>query len=332
MREVFKRTLLAAALAICSLASAASLEQNVQQLEQIRTDIEAAIRDKDGTPRGGLANAAADIRAIPDKTVFEQSYVAWSNATETIRWPSTNGVYRLVEWLQSSRSQSTYINLGIYANQDTYVEIAISNVTSISTEHDLFGNRSGNMYGVHFFSSQVSFPYYNNWNDFKASATSSQTQLMVIKMDGNEMYVNGSLVFTASKPTFRTGGTLCVFTQNGNTGSPSYNLEGKVLWMNVKRAVDSENNLLPDMTLVPALGDDNKPCLLDIAASPIKPYYLAAGSVGYPEPTNTIYDITWNQFTAELPTPYETNIVDSTANKQVINDVTEYIYQRISDL
>ena len=63
--------MLAAALAIYSLASAASLEQNVQQLEQIRTDIEAAIRDKDGTPRGGLANAAADIRAIPDKTVFE---------------------------------------------------------------------------------------------------------------------------------------------------------------------------------------------------------------------------------------------------------------------
>lgn len=70
---------------------------------------------------GGLTNAADAIIAIPDKSNFDQTYIAWSNATVTIVTTTTNEIYYLVEWLQQSKVANMWIDLGVKANQDTYV-------------------------------------------------------------------------------------------------------------------------------------------------------------------------------------------------------------------
>jgi len=47
-----------------------------------------------GEGSGGLTNAGKRIMAIPMPTGdYEMTYVAWSNAVRTVRYPVTNGVY-----------------------------------------------------------------------------------------------------------------------------------------------------------------------------------------------------------------------------------------------
>jgi len=201
--------LLAAALAACSLASAASLEQNVQRLEQIRTDIEAAIRDKDGTPRGGLANAAADIRAIPDKTVFEQSYVAWSNATVSVGTVVTNAVptgYMLLPYLQANGGQFLRLT-DIRANQDTFSELKFTDLDTTGTTM-VFGSRYGSLYEMHIYNGYFGFPYNSSWNDNVAPATPDA----VLTMDANNFYVDGVLKQTVTKSNFSNTDYLILFS------------------------------------------------------------------------------------------------------------------------
>lgn len=111
------KTLVSAlALAANLLAGASSLEENVQNIEKARADIEAAIQAKGGTARGGLLNAAEDIINIPDKIEYEQTYVAWSNATIVIHeQPEVVEQFSLVPWLKSDGTQEITLT-GIRAN------------------------------------------------------------------------------------------------------------------------------------------------------------------------------------------------------------------------
>ena len=111
------KTLISAlVLAASLLAGASSLEENVQNIEKARTDIEAAIQAKGGTARGGLLNAAEDIINIPDKIEYEQTYVAWSNATVVIyEKPEVVEQFSLVPWLKSDGTQEITLT-GIRAN------------------------------------------------------------------------------------------------------------------------------------------------------------------------------------------------------------------------
>lgn len=76
-------------------------------------------------------------------------------------------------------------------------------------------------------------------------------------MDANMMYVDGNLVFTASKVDFKTDYPLCVFLQNGSLNDKNLQLEGNLLWMTIKRGVDSSNSILPDKVLLPAIDKNN---------------------------------------------------------------------------
>ena len=125
MKDMIKRLVLgiemkniiATALATMAIVChAASLEENVQNIEKARTDIEAAIQAKGGTARGGLANAAEDIINIPDKIEYEKDYVAWSNATVVIHEvPEQTEQFALVPWLQSDGTQEITLT-GVKAN------------------------------------------------------------------------------------------------------------------------------------------------------------------------------------------------------------------------
>ena len=61
--------------------------------------IRNAIQAKGGSPRGGLVNAADDIIAIPDKTVFDHTYVCFTNAPMVIQTNVTQHSYALLESL-----------------------------------------------------------------------------------------------------------------------------------------------------------------------------------------------------------------------------------------
>lgn len=107
MRDIEMKNIIATALAAMAVVChAASLEENVQNIEKAKTDIEAAIQAKGGTARGGLANAAEDIINIPDKIEYEKDYVAWSNATVQVAeaWTNVHTGIMLLPYLEANGS------------------------------------------------------------------------------------------------------------------------------------------------------------------------------------------------------------------------------------
>lgn len=46
--------------------------------------------------------------------------------------------------------------------------------------------------------------------------------------------------------------------------------------------------------------------------------------------TNTLYDISWIEFEAICPEPYETNVVGNAENKLIENDAIRYMYQKMA--
>ena len=47
---------------------------------------------------------------------YSATYIAWSNAWHTTSFPVTNGEYKLVEWLQDTKTANEYIDLKVKAN------------------------------------------------------------------------------------------------------------------------------------------------------------------------------------------------------------------------
>lgn len=74
-----------------------------------------------------------------------------------------------------------------------------------------------------------------------------------------------------------------------------------------------------------------RPCLLDILADPVKPYYLNQGTLEYSSPTGTIYNITRTVDSYNIPFPYETTITNTPLNHLTIDDATRYLYQTMSE-
>ena len=241
----------------------------------------------------------------------------------------TNNEYQLVEWMRSTKNISKHIILtGVYANQDTCVEIAVSNIADIAVENEIFGSRANSnaKFGMHTYNSKISFPYYNSWNDFKAPATNG---LMVLKMDGNKFYYNGELVYTAERHEFFTGYPLVVFNHNGNLNMTSYMMEGNFLYMYIHDAVNAENEVIPDIFLVPVIRKYYmRQGLLDLNS--FKLYTPAEDILECSTATNMLYEIKYIQFQAQCPEPYETNIVGEVQNKLLINDATRYLYEKLS--
>ena len=81
-----------------------------------------------------------------------------------------------------------------------------------SGEMCFFGDRSNSnaKFGLHRYQSQFSFPYYNNWNDYKGSIQSD----VVLKLDAGTCYVDGVSKGTLSKSNFKTSGYLAIGAQN----------------------------------------------------------------------------------------------------------------------
>lgn len=321
------KKILLAVLSLVLLVGARPLTEVADDVVKAKNDINAAILARGGNGIGGLTNAAQRIIDIPlPQLEFEQTYIAWSNATRTVSYAVTNDTYYLVEWLHPTKDNDNSILLtDIYANQDTCVEVAVSNMNA-SAVNLIFGSRSNNnaRFGIHTYNSKISFPYYNSWNDNKAPAT---TGLMVLKIDGNKCYVNGELVFTATRQEFITSTPLVVFNQNGNNNT-AYRMEGSILYMNIYGAVNSENQLLPDIRLVPAVRDwHDRASLIDLNSQNT---YIANTIISSSAPTNTFYDISYIQFQAQCPEPYETNIVGEVQNKLLINDAMRYLYEKMS--
>lgn len=328
----------AAALAFLAVpAFAAPLEKNVEDIEAARTAIEAAINAKGGNARGGLINAAEDIINIVEKTKFECDYIAWSNALVEVNTIQTNIIaeyqFKLLPYIQANGNQFIKLD-GVYANQDTFIEFSAYDL-SWSGEMDFFGIRSGSaIYGMHIFSSQVSFPYYNSWNDYKGAATSD----MVLKMDANMFYINGALAYTASKPTFRTSYEFGVFNQND--ASSSYRMKGKLRYIILQRAVDQYGTQLPDMHLLPALDPDGRPCLLDMESDRSKPpvaFYSRTGTDPlYSSETNTYQyvqkTVTGDQYSCIFPVCYQTNVVGSADNALIANDGEAEVWNRMAEM
>lgn len=321
------KKILAAFLSIVLLVGAKPLVEVADDVVKVKNDINAAILARGGVGIGGLTNAAQRIISIPlPELDFSQTYIAWSNATKTVRYAVTNDEYQLVEWMRSTKNTSKHIMLtGVYANQDTCVEIAVSNLANIAEENEIFGSRANSnaKFGIHTYNSKISFPYYNAWNDFKALATNG---LMVLKMDGNKFYYNGELVYTAERHEFFTGYPLVVFNHNGNLNTASYMMEGNFLYMYIHGAVNAENEVIPDIFLVPVISYMRQG-LLDLNS--FKLYTPAEDILECSTTTNMLYDIKYIQFQAQCPEPYETNIVGEVQNKLLINDATRYLYEKL---
>lgn len=260
------------------LAYGASLEKNVLDIEQARADIEAAINAKGGTARGGLKNAAEDIVNIPDKIEFEKTYVAWSNATITVEeaWTNVHTGFMLLPYLEANGSQRVELS-GVRANQNTSTELAISD-QNLST-HILFGDRttSSAKYGFHIYNNGFSYMYAGNWNDNVVGAKANA----VLRMDGNQFYLDGELKATKAAATFLCGSSLTVFNQ---TGCSEPGMQGKLLYVAMTNAVTSANEVLPDILLLPALDPSGTPCLVDVLSNPLNPsryYNSGTGSFQY---------------------------------------------------
>ena len=197
----------------------------------------------------------------------------------------------------------------------------------------VFGSRYGSLYEMHIYNGYFGFPYNSNWNDNVAPATPDA----VLTMDANNFYVDGVLKQTVTKSNFSNTDYLLLLDSRYQSGYKY--VTGKFYYADIRRALNpSTSEVKQDVLLLPALDPNGTVCVVDIKSDPTNPtkYYNDTSTAwpAQPEPTNEWIhlDIIDNRFTCILPTPYETNIVDSTANKQVINDATEYIYQRISDL
>lgn len=203
-----KKILFAFLLACSLVLHADSLSNNIERVAAAATNIFEAIRAKGGTVSGGLKNAANDILAIPDKTAFEQTYVAWSNETVTAVFTNFDNCTYMMPYAKLNGQH--YLLDGVYANQDTFSEIAVSDFTGASggTEYDIFGDRTSSSarYGMHVYLRNVSVMYASSWGDNARAAAANMT----ITEDGNLVYVDGVLVRTNTKTSFRTSRPLAV--------------------------------------------------------------------------------------------------------------------------
>lgn len=78
---------------------------------------------------------------------------------------------------------------------------------------------------------------------------------MVFTIDGNLFYIDGNLVQTMTKTTFTTKYNLYALNRNcDEVSNASRTFAGKLLWIDLKRAVDTTGTaVVPDMALIPAV-------------------------------------------------------------------------------
>lgn len=328
-----KKTIVIALAIAASFCTAATIEQNVQALEQATRAIEAAIQAKGKTPTGGLNAAADDILAIPDKIKYDHDYVAQSNSIAVVEKAITNHTYYLVEWLHCEKQANRWIDLKARANQSTCVEIGVSNIldTTFSNTFGDTGDWGNQKFCFTIYQNRTSFGYDGSWYE-PGNSIPSKTRTMVFKMDGNKIYIDGELVQTMSTSTFVTKYNLYALNRNSDELSDSSkSFAGKLLWIDLKGALGTDGTTaVPDMAFRPAVDEYSRPCLIDILASPVQPYYLNQGTVSVSSPTGTVYDITPIRYDIQLQMPYETNVVGAADNALIINDATQFLYDRMA--
>ena len=325
MKNIITTTLIAMAVA----CHAASLEENVQNIEKAKIDIEAAIQAKGGTARGGLVNAAEDIINIPDKIEYEKDYVAWSNATVVIHEVlEQTEQFTLVPWLQSDGTQEITLT-GVKANQNTCCHVIISEYVTESVTAGFLGNTESDSarWGLHRYSNQVSFPYGSDWNDYKASTTSERD----IQTKTNQFWFGGTLKSTVTARTFETAGPIGVLNiHNWGDG-----MKGKLHRLELSNALTADG--VADLVLVPAVDTNGVPCLLDLNwnAGSLRQhsFYNTKGSdiqVGEQTNTATVVVVQHEVTFGTMPVPYETNVVGAADNKLIVDNTSQFIYDRMA--
>lgn len=80
--------------------------------------------------------------------------------------------------------------------------------------------------------------------------------MFTFKIDGNLLYVDGELASTMTKLAFTTKYTLYALNRKSDElATASKAFAGKLLWIDLKRAVASSGNeIMPDMALRPSIG------------------------------------------------------------------------------
>ncbi len=108
-------------------------------------------------------------------------------------------------------------------------------------------------------------------------------------------------------------------------------MNGKIHYVDIRRAVDSTGNLLPDMLFVP-VAYNGKVYLVDVLNnSPTSSRARIAPNTDVLEDgayTNILYDVYSTSFATLVP--YETNVVGSAENKLIMNSAMDYIYDNLA--
>ena len=177
--------------------------------------------------------------------------------------------FKEVEYLESTGTQ--YIDTGYKASSSIKVDLLYEPVSNINTNSHIFGARvestAGNGFGIGIVSSKFVFDYMGRVTASDVSIDASTKYRIVKDGASNNIYVNGTSVFSTANTatTFSLQQTMWLFKLNGAVATTTR--YGKIYYTKVW-----DNNVLV-RDFIPCLDANDTPCMYDLVEG--KAYYNA---------------------------------------------------------